>query len=183
MSALNYRRHFALLAGLVAVFVAGASWRPSDVVWSAALFGAAHATSLVVSLRTSSSAARRGAFVVLAAALAAASLWLTLQVGHLAQVPSRLRTPAGLLALCSGLGAMSYGALVRRFWIGKLSLGTVLALTLGCIGATGAVFHWLPSSRGLAGSWLAATWWWAFSLALYFFERRMESCDDATRPV
>ncbi len=162
-----YRRHFAVLFGVVGVLVATSRWRPSlGINATFAVYGALHALALVASLRKRGSLVRRTLFVAGAGAISGASAFLGLEAVHyVGSVPVLVRSMS-VLGLASGFGAVCYALLIRRCWTPHLSHHAVLAIVCACILATEfvVVFGLLPKTAD--GLWFAALWWFAFSLTL-----------------
>lgn len=173
MGHLYYARHFsALAAGTVILLVLG-HWdllRDSLLV-SFAINGALHAGAILVSLRAPiPSLPRRVAFIAIAAALSI----LTLYVGIIglvlfAVLPGNQRLYV-VLGVCSLWGAITYGSLIRMFWVRTLTSRIILAMAVLCMLATSLAFFARAYWEFLGGWWLAAAWWFAFSAGLWFFD-------------
>ncbi len=172
MYILKYRRHFALMAGVLAGLAATREWRPPlGAVASFGVYGALYSALFALSSRTPSPAWRVLLFVGMGACLSMASATLGLWVDHgLRWVPASGR-PALLLALASGLGAVGFALLVRRWFDTALTFSVWLTVCAVCILATMMVL-----AAGLApaagGLWTAAAWWLAFSGTLWLFDGR-----------
>ena len=74
-----------------------------------------------------------------------------------------------VLGLCSLSGAITYGSLIRMFWIRKFSPRCILAMAFLCLLATSLGFFIRGYSELLGGWWLASVWWFAFSGGLMVF--------------
>lgn len=166
----NFRLHFIVLSAAIFV-LAGLSLLPQyeDPLFACAANGILHASAVVTSLRASTTVLRGILFVVLAAGLSIMSLYVgIIALVALSILPDSQRLPA-VLGIASMCGAITYGSLVRIFWIRDIRPRVILGLAAVCTGATltGYVvklrFDW-------SGTWwLAAIWWLAFSLCLKFF--------------
>jgi hypothetical protein len=165
---LDYTRHFALLLAL-AVGLVGVSrfvpalLSPSGVAGRFALYGAAHALTLVLSLTPRPSARRQVALVAAAAAMSAATAWLTV-----ALVPrlSSLSGPGPMLAAAAALGAWAYASTIRRVLRTSLGAHAAVWISLACAAAVAAAYPWVKHLPSFAGLGLAISWWLAFSAAL-----------------
>jgi hypothetical protein len=172
MGHFNYARHFSLLGvATVALFLAG-HWDllNDSLLASFAINGALHALSLTLALRSAQSSLRKFAFIAIAAALSVFTMYVGI-VGLVlfAVVPGNERLYL-VLGLCALSGAMTYGSLIRMFWIRKFSPRQILAMSFLCLPATSVAFLARTYSDALGGWWLAAVWWFAFSGGLWFFD-------------
>jgi hypothetical protein len=173
----NYARHFGVLgAATVALFLLQ-YWNllGGSLLVSFALNGALHALSLSIALRSSQSILRKLAFIGLAAAICVFTMYVGI-VGLVlfAVVPGNERLYL-VLGLCSLTGAITYGSLIRMFWIRKLSPRSILAMAFLCLLATSLGFFVRAYSEALGGWWLAAVWWFAFSGGLWYFDTHPDS--------
>jgi hypothetical protein len=159
---LHYVRHFGLLVFAVALLASTGPIPGQGPVLTFGVYGAVHASTVVFSLRAKQSHGRKLCFVMLAACLSMMCVRVALQ-SHSFFVAGG---PQLSLALGSGLGAITYGLLVRWFWIDNLQGVATALIGLGCVGATYAVSTGLPTPQAAAGVWLAAVWWLAFSTGL-----------------
>jgi hypothetical protein len=174
MGILYYARHFGLLACLAAVLAATHRWNPAiGVVVTFGIYGALHASSIAVTLRARPPAGRRLRFVVIASSLSMLSVALGMYVSRFIGGSMGMAQNALLLSLSSGIGAATYASLIRRFFGAHLTLSAIVAVVLGCIAATLAVFL---SGIFLNGGalWVAASWWFAMSLGLWVHDGRRE---------
>lgn len=172
MEHLYYARHFAVLgAATVVLFLLG-RWNllADSLVVSFAINGALHACSLVLTLRSPQSLLRKSCFIALAAALSIFTMYVGI-VGLVlfAAIPGNERLYL-VLGLCSLSGAITYGSLVRMFWIRRFSSRVILAMACLCLLATSLGFFARTYADFLGSWWLAAVWWFAFSGALRFFD-------------
>jgi hypothetical protein len=166
----RYDRQVGLLTCVAAVL---AAIRPpglaSGVVGTFGIYGALHASAMVVTLRTKAPAGRRLLFVATAAGLsmvsAALGLWANRVTGG-----SGVAQPAPLLCLTSGFGAATYVLLIRRFFGVALRPAAMGTIALGCVAATLAVVVSGLYLKG-GGLWVAVSWWFALSLGLWLHDR------------
>jgi hypothetical protein len=169
---LNYPRHFLWLACFSAL-LAAATRRHMIVLPlpSFLSYGALHASALVLALRVRRSIGRKCLFVALAATLSAVTLGVIMLCRHLvASLPGNGGLFA-LLGLSSVTGALTYGVLIRTFWIPELRAASLIAMSLGCMLATFLAFLTLSHFAQLGRWWLAVLWWFAFSGGLWGCER------------
>jgi hypothetical protein len=161
-----------VLACLAAVLAATRRWSPAmGVEATLAMYGALHASSLAVTLRTRPPVGRGLRFVVIAAALSMLSAALARFASLYIRGPMGMTQLALLLSLSSGIGAATYASLIRRFFGAHLTPSAVATVAFGCIAATLAV---LVSGMHLKGGALsvALSWWFAMSLGLWFYDGR-----------
>lgn len=172
MGHFNYARHFSVLGAAAVVLFLLQYWGPlgDSLLVSFALNGALHALSLSLALRSPQSILRKLAFIVLAAALSVFAMYVGI-VGLVlfAAVPGNERLYM-VLGLCSLSGAVTYGSLIRMFWMGKFSPRCILAMAFLCLLATSLGFFIRAYSEVLGSWWLALVWWFAFSGGLWFFD-------------
>jgi hypothetical protein len=173
---LNFRRHFALLACALAVIVIVAQldfFGTAALLPDAAIYGALHAIALTGALDVPATLSRKSLFILLAAALDVAALYVgILSLGLLSSTPLGMAVRAyfafGLSAMA---GAMCYGLLIRSFWLRELSPRPIAQISLGCLIATLLALV-VEQAIGVTGLWaLAAVWWCAFSGGLWIFGR------------
>ncbi len=166
----RYDRQIGLLTCVAALL---AAIRPpgfaSGVVGTFGIYGALHASVMVVTLRTKVPAGRRLLFVAIAGGLsmvsAAVALWANRVTGG-----SGVAQPAPLLCLSSGFGAATYAMSIRRFFGVPLKAAAMGTIALGCVAATLAVVVSGLYLKG-GGLWVAVSWWFALSLGLWFHDR------------
>ena len=169
-----YARHFGVLgAATVVLFLLGHWDLISDsLIVSFAISGALHACALVLALRTPQSLLRKFCFVALASALSVFTMYIGIMgLVLFAVLPGNERLYA-VLGLCSLTGAITYGSLIRMFWVGNLSARLVLAMAFLCVLTTSLGFFAKTHADFLGGWWLAAVWWFTLSGALKFFDTR-----------
>lgn len=172
MGHFNYARHFSVLgAATVIVFLLQYWALLSDALLASfAINGALHALSLSVALRSPQSVLRKSAFIALAAAFSVFTMYVGI-IGLVlfAVVPGNERLYM-VLGLCSLTGAITYGSLIRMFWIRKFPPRCILGMAFVCLLATSLAFFIRGYSEFLGGWWLASVWWFAFSGGLWFFD-------------
>lgn len=172
MGHFNYARHFSVLgAATVIVFLLQYWALLSDALLASfAINGALHALSLSVALRSPQSIPRKSAFIALAAAFSVFTMYVGI-IGLVlfAVVPGNERLYM-VLGLCSLTGAITYGSLIRMFWIRKFPPRCILGMAFLCLLATSLGFFIRGYSEFLGGWWLASVWWFAFSGGLWFFD-------------
>jgi len=172
MGILYYARHFGLLVCLAAVLAATHRWNPAiGVVATLGIYGALHASALVVTLRARPRAGRRLRFIAMASSLSMLSAALGVCASHFVGGSMGMARTASLLSLSSGIGAATYAGLIRRFFAAHLTPSAIVTIVLGCIVATLAV---LASGIYLQGGalWVAVSWWFAMSLGLWVHDGR-----------
>jgi hypothetical protein len=140
----------------------------TDLSLSFALYGALHASALVLALRMRQPFWRRCVFIFAAAGLSL----LTLRAG-----PVGMRLFGALpgngafyaaLGVSAAMGAAAYGILIRLFGLCALTVISIVVIAAGCVLATyGAVFT-LTHFHSLGRWWLAVFWWYAFSGGLWY---------------
>jgi hypothetical protein len=177
MGSFHYARHFGLLAAAtVIVFLLGHWSLLSESLFILfAINGALHAASLVLTLRTPQSLARKSSFIAIAIALSV----LTLYIGIIclvlfAVLPGNERLYI-VLGVCSLSGAITYGSLIRIFWVRSFSSRVVLVMSVLCMLATSLAFFARTLSDFLGGWWLTAVWWFALSGSLWFFDTHSDA--------
>ncbi len=180
MGHFNYARHFSVLGAAAALLFLLQYWGilSDSLLASFAINGALHALCLSLALRSPQSIFRKLAFIALAAALSIFTMYVGI-IGLVlfAVVPGNERLYM-VLGLCSLSGAITYGSLIRIFWIRKFSPRSILAMAFLCLLATSLAFFIRAYSEALGSWWLAVVWWFAFSGGLGFFD----SHPDALRP-
>lgn len=168
MGNFNYPLHFTVLGvAAVLLFLLG-HWDllGDSLVASFALNGLLHASALVIALRSPQSNLRRIAFIVIAAALSIFTMYVGI-IGLVlfAALPGTERLYFDL-SLCALTGAITYGSLIRMFWVRSLRPRQILAIAFGCAAASVLAFLLKIHFPVLGGWWLATVWWFAFSGAL-----------------
>jgi hypothetical protein len=149
---------------------------------SFAVYGALHATALVLALRARLPLWRRGLFIALAAGLSA----MTLRVGVFAGGLSATLGPGAPYAVfgfsATG-GAVAYGILIRRVGIFELTLRELALISCGCALAADLAYITLARWPALGRWGLAILWWFAFSGVLWYCDQRRRAVIDRSRTV
>jgi hypothetical protein len=174
MEHFHYARHFRLLTVGVAVLFLFNRWDlfNDPLLATFGLSGAIHACALVLSLRTPQTWLRKCLFIAIGAALSVFTLYVGIAgLVLFAVVPGNERLYM-VLGLCELSGAMTYGTLIRLFWMAKFSSRSILAMAVGCLAAAFIAFFVRSYWQFLEGWWFAATWWFAFSGGLWYFDAR-----------
>jgi hypothetical protein len=179
-----YPRHFSVLAAATVILFLLGHWSllNDSLIVTFALNGAMHASALVLALRAPQKILRKLAFVAIAVILSI----LTLYVGILglvlfAVLPGNERLYV-VLGVCSLSGAITYGSLIRIFWVRNFSSRLILAMSVLCMLATSLAFFARTYADFLGGWWLAAVWWLAFSGGLWYLDTRSDRLElDAKR--
>lgn len=153
------------LAGAVVV-LGGLSLTPlyEDPMFACTANGALHAGTLILSLRGAASLRRKLLFVAITAALSIMSLYIgVIALVALAVLPDSERLPA-VVAIAAMTGAITYGSLVRIFWLRGVKPRAILGVATMCAVTTVAGYI-LKSKFELSGMWwLAVIWWLTFSI-------------------
>lgn len=169
----NYGRHFGLLGVAALVLFLFSRWdlfgEPFLPLF--ALSGALHASALCLALRSPGTAARKCSFIAIAAVMSVLTLYVgILSLQLLAILPANERLYL-VLGICAMSGAITYGSLIRHFWMKSLSSRRILAIGFACAAATTLAFL-IGSYWGLANGWtLPVAWWCAVSAGLQYFDR------------
>jgi hypothetical protein len=167
-----YSRHFLLL-GCFSILSALITRLPLaiDLSVSFAVYGALHASALVLTLRAPQPIRRKCLFVLIAAGLCV----ITFRAGILGrQLFATLTGNLGLytaLGLATITGALMYGVLIRLCGIFPFTLASLSAISLGCMSATFLALFTAGPLHFPGPWWLAVLWWHAFSGGLWYFER------------
>jgi hypothetical protein len=176
MGRFYYPRHFSVLAAATVILFLLGHWSLLDdsLIVTFAINGALHASALVLALRAPYKVLRKFAFIAIAVILSI----LTLYVGIIglvlfAVLPGNERLYV-VLGVCSLSGAITYGTLVRMFWMRNFSSRLILAMSILCVLATSLAFFARTYADFLGGWWLAAVWWFAFSGGLWYLDTRRD---------
>jgi hypothetical protein len=189
-SAINYPRHFAFLVIAVAVLLvveptSFTPW-PDRFTFFFALFGALHATALVMALRAGP-IWRRLTFIPITAVLSAIVPYLGLAVPRALGLDGGFSL-VGAMTVGSAAGACAYWMLVRAFWIPTLEASDWVRTLAFCVAATplGMMLATVLSGFGAHHSVLGdivptALWWFAFSYSLWRSERPAMAANNRWR--
>jgi hypothetical protein len=172
MGRFYYAQQFAVLAAAAVVLFLLGHWNllNDSLIATFAINGALHAAALAFTLRAPQSLASKFAFIAIAAALSV----LTLYVGIIclvlfAALPGNERLYT-VLGVCSLSGAMTYGSLIRWFWMQNFSSRVILVMSVFCMLATSLAFFARTLSDFFGGWWVTAVWWFAVSGGLWYFD-------------
>lgn len=169
---LRYPRHFLLLACFsVLIAVLNRLHPAGDLSISFALYGALHASALVLAVRGHPTVWGKCLFIAFAASLCV----LTFRFAAVARellgaVPGGVAFYA-LLGLSSIIGAASYAILIRLSGWYALTITEIGAIAAGCMLAAFASLFTTSHFHAL-GAWsFAVLWWFTFSGGLWYFDR------------
>jgi hypothetical protein len=168
----QYRRHAGALAVAVLVLFLFRRWDLFDEPFlpTFALSGALHAVALCVALRAPASLLRKALFIAITALLSVLTLYIGIICLQLFAVLPAAERLYLVLGICAVAGAITYGSLVRFFWMKTLSSRSILAIAIACVPAT--CLAYLARTQFEIDSWvLAAAWWCAFSGGLAYADR------------
>jgi hypothetical protein len=177
MGQFYYARHFGALAAATVMALLLGHWSlfTDSLIATFAVNGALHSSALALALRTPYSLARKAAFVAIAAALSVVTLYVgIIGLVLMAMLPGNERLYV-VLGVCSLSGAITYGSLIRFFWMRSFSSRVVLAMSVFCMLATSIAFFARTYSEFFGGWWLTAAWWFALSGALWYFDTHREA--------
>jgi len=168
-----YARHFLLLAGCsVVAAVMTRHHLVTDLNVCFAVYGALHASALILTVRATQSLRRRCLFVAIAALLSVMALRIGLLGGHLFGTLPGNAVLYLVLGFSAVIGAAAYGTSIRLFGLVELTMGGLALIAAGCMLAAFIAFFTLAHSHFLGRWWLAVLWWYAFSGGLWFCDRR-----------
>ena len=169
----HYARHFTLLVSIAALLIVTSRWRATPgPIHAFAIYGALHASLLAASLRDRQALGRQLLFVAIAALVCMLTARLGLYGMRFAGRLPSVSGPLLLIGVVSGVGALGYAILIRRFWIRDLSLYAFGITATFCILAACAALIVGNHYQVLGGLWLAIPWWFAFSAGLCYYELR-----------
>jgi hypothetical protein len=173
---LHYSRHFALLAAFACLaWVASRLSFPASLAVAFALYGALHATALVVSLRRPPSLGRSGLLIAAATVLSAMVFHLGLLGTHLSARMPGVTGPYITLGFASIIGALAYGIALRIFTLYRLTAAELSLISLGCASASCLALMILTRFPLLGPWWLAVLWWYSFSGGLWLCDQRQQA--------
>ena len=167
-----YRRHFSLLAvaALILLLLSRVAHFSEPFLPTFAINGALHASALVLSLRARELLWRKGAFIAFAAGFSVFALYVGILALELfAVLPSYERLYLAL-GLCALSGAITYGGLIRLFFLPNFSSRAILAIAFFAVLAVFVGFFARSHFPFLGDWWLAAVWWTAFSGGLWYLD-------------
>ncbi len=172
MGHFNYARHFGALGAATLLLFLLQYWGllGDSLLASFALNGALHALSLSLALRSPQGILRKMAFIGIAAALSVFTMYVGI-IGLVlfAVVPGNERLYL-VLGLCSLTGAITYGSLIRMFWIRKFSPRCILGMAFSACWPRLWDSLSGPTPKLSAAGGSRAVWWFAFSGGLWFFD-------------
>jgi hypothetical protein len=177
MGHFHYARHFGVLAAATVIMFLLAHWSlfTDSLIVTFALNGALHALALVAALRAPQPLVRKIAFIAIAAALSVVTLYVgIIGLASFAALPGNQRLYV-VLGVCSLSGGITYGSLIRMFWMRIFSSRVVLVMAVFCLVATSIAFFARSYSDFFGGWWLAAAWWFALSGSLWYFDTHREA--------
>jgi hypothetical protein len=166
----NYRRHFMYLAAAIVILagVGRTALYEKNLVFACAVNGALHAGALIASLRAAAPALRKGMFAAIAAGLSIMSMYVAIiALVALSILPDSERLPV-VVAIGAMTGAITYGSLIRTFWIRGIRPRAILGLATLCAVAALAGYLLKLKFDWPGMWWLAAIWWLTFSIGLKF---------------
>lgn len=173
-----------LLACAVAVIVTMAQldiFGTASLLPNAAIYGALHAAALTGALNRAAPLRRKSLFILAAAVLDVAALYAgILGLALLSAAALRLSVRAYVaFGVCSMVGSILYGFLIRIFWLPELTPRPILQISIGCLLATMSALS-IENLSGRSSLWvLAAAWWCAFSAGLWLVGRTHTLRSDA----
>jgi hypothetical protein len=200
MKAIRYSLHFAILTVAAVIFWLARDLAFFDRVFNFPFFhyglmGALHATCIVVSLRDRRATHKVIAFpiyalcfimlaIILSTATPILGLWGSIVWVPFDDILRRYGLSFDLIFLTgSAIGASGYWLLVRRFWLKSLRRADWLRTVALCVAATllslltldmldTVARGVLKPSVDIVSPMLTVTWWFAFSISLYWSEMR-----------
>lgn len=183
MSRLFYPRHFLLLACFSILLAVMTRLSLTDnLAVSFVLYGALHASALVLSLRAPQPIGRSCLFVVVAAGLCVITLRVGMVGRHLfGALPGNLG-PYTALGVASATGALTYGMLIRLYGIFPMTRVSLSAISLGCVLATFLALFSAGPLHFPAPWWLTVLWWHAYSGGLWYVDQQHGRAQQGRRP-
>jgi hypothetical protein len=173
---LNYTRHFVWLILMAALLAITTPWRPAPGVGlGVAVYGALHASAIVISLSSRQSIWRQVTFIAMGALLCVLAARMGVYgLRYVGRLPN-LVGPLLMLSAASAAGAAAYGVLIRSFLNLAFPLSSLALTSLACMFATLAAFIAGRDYAGFGGLWLALAWWFAFSGGLWYQDHRRKA--------
>jgi len=187
MTAIRYELHFLLLSIAACAYVVLGGILAANPLLLYGLMGAFHATTIVASLREQGldNSWKAVFFIALAGVWSIATYFLAMMVdvGFWPVYP-KLTSLQGSFVLVfiflvgSAIGSSGYWLMVRLFWVKSLRLADWFRTVALCLAATfsacmmfGGGIHFDLDNFKTDLPW-TITWWFAFSLSLYWSETR-----------
>ena len=165
----RYPLHFLLLACFGVSLIAMTRLHfAADLSVSFALYGALHASALVIALRAQHPIRRNCIFIGVAAGLSAMTLHVGIAAAHWLETGGGSSALYAALGISSVTGAATYGVLIRLCGIYELSVRALAVICLNCLLAAYAAIFTLAHLHFLGRWWLAVLWWCAFSGGLWY---------------
>ena len=175
----HYPRHFLLLTGFSVLVGLLSRLHAASVFVSFLIYGALHATALILALRTRMTIRRKCSFIVLAAILSVVAVHVGIVGRQLSGAPPASAAFYSLLGLSAAIGAASYATLIRLAGLYALTAWELTVISVGCVFA--ALVGALTASHVhfLGPWWLAVLWWYTFSGGLWYFDHSRK-CGERT---
>ena len=168
-----YRRHFLLLAGLGAwLALITRLHLLGNFNSSFAVYGAFHASALVLSLRAAEPIWRQCLFIAVAAGLCVMALHIGMFGMQWAGKHSDTIGLYTVLGFSAWIGAVTYGVSIRLFGFLQLTPGMLAVISCSCLIATCAGWFTLGYFQSPERWWLPVLWWFALSGGLWYCDRQ-----------
>ena len=169
----RYPLHFLLLACFGFLLIAMTRLHfATDLSAGFALYGALHASALVIALRAHPPIWRNCIFIGAAAGLSAMTLHVGIAAAHWLGTSGGNLAPYAALGISAVTGAATYGVLMRLCGIYELSARALAVICLNCMLAAYAAIFTLSHFHFLGRWWLAVLWWYAFSGGLWYCDNQ-----------
>jgi hypothetical protein len=167
----RYPLHFLLLACFGILLIAMTRLHlATELSVGFALYGALHASALVIALRIHHPLWRNCLFIAAAAGLSAMTPHVGIATAHWLGTSSGNVALYAALGLSAATGAATYGVLIRGCGIYELTARALAVICLTCMLAVYAAIFTLAHFHSLGRWWLAVLWWYAFSGGLWYFD-------------
>ena len=166
----HYPRHFLILTFFSVLVGLLSSLHVASVFVSFSLYGALHASALILALRTRLTMSRKCSFIVLAAVLSVVTLQVGIAGRQLSGAAPGSTAFYSLIGLCAAIGATSYGTLIRLAGLHSLSARELAAISMSCVIAAIVGALTVSDAHSLGPWWLAVLWWYAFSGGLWYVD-------------
>ena len=179
MDQLLYARHFLLLTGVSVVLAVMSTLHPTgSVSVQVALYGALHASAIVLCLREAKSRWRSALFITCAAGLSLLALQAGIVTRHWSAALPRNGGLYAALGFSALIGAFTYGMLIRLLKITTLSFGAIIAIASCCALSSFMALFTVQHSHLLGPWWFAVVWWFTFSAGLWYCDRRRTAANQ-----